>query len=203
MPRPKSFDHAAAIETAMQEIWRNGYQASSVNALSKELGITRSSYYNAFGSREGLLREVLDHYLSQSPDRVLHGEPPASPVLTLLTDTFREICTVRARDPGHRGCLAVNCIAELADRNTELGAFLVSAVSTSAARFTQLLDIAVDRGELPAGTDTHAQGLALQNLLMGINIFAKALHDEAELWMVAKTTLEGLGLYKEHPNAQL
>jgi len=30
-----------------------------------------------------------------------------------------------------------------------------------------------------------------------LNVFAKALRDEGELWLTAKTTLQGLGLYRE------
>ena len=71
----------------------------------------------------------------------------------------------------------------------------------SAARFEELLNMAVENGELPAETDTHAKALALQNLLAGVNVFAKALGDEDELWLMAKTTLEGLGLYREPADA--
>lgn len=203
MGRPTGFDRDAAIETAMQEIWRNGYEASSVKAVSERLGITRSSYYNAFGSRQALFKEALGHYFAQAPDRILHGDLPDMPVLVLLTWTFHEISTIRAADPDRKGCLAINCLTELAGTNEELGALLVTAVMASAARFEELLNIAVENGELPPGTDTHAKALALQNLLAGLSVFAKALNDEAELWLTVRTTLEGLGLYREDEHAVL
>lgn len=201
MGRPTGFDRDVAIETAMQEIWRNGFQASSVKAISDRLGITRSSYYNAFGSREALFAAVLEKYFSQSPDRILHGDLPDMPVLELLTRTFHEITAIRAGDPDKKGCLAINCLTELVGTNTDLGPLLTNAVMNSAARFEELLNIAVKNGELPSGIDTHAKALALQNLLAGVNVFAKALNDEAELWLTVKTTLEGLGLYREAGHA--
>jgi TetR/AcrR family transcriptional repressor of nem operon len=201
MGRPKGFDREEAIETAMQEIWRSGYEANTVKALSERLGITRSSYYNAFGSREALFKAALARYFSQSPDRILHGDLPDVPVLVLLTRTFREISRVRAGDPERKGCLAINSLAELVGTNQELGPLLVHALLTSAARLEELLNIAVENGELPPGTDTHAKALALQNLMIGLNVFAKALGDEDELWLMAKTTLDGLGLYREAEHA--
>ena len=203
MGRPSTFDRKAAIDKAMHEMWRKGYAASSVKAISEKLGITRSSYYNSFGSREELFKEVLAAYFEQSPDRIFYEELPGMPVLMLITRTFREICAIRAADPDKRGCLAVNCVSELAGHNDELTSLLGTAVKNSAARFEELLDIAVEKNELPQGTDTHGKALALQNLLVGLSVFAKVLHDDDELWLTVKTTLEGLGIYREVEHANV
>jgi TetR/AcrR family transcriptional repressor of nem operon len=199
--RPSSFDRDEAIRIAMQEIWRNGYAASSVKAVSEKLGINRSSYYNAFGSREKLFETVLSAYFEQSPDRVLHRELPDIPIKQLLTHTFREICAARACDPDGRGCLVVNCLAELAGTHESLGPVLADAVVRGANRFQELLEIAVRNGELAAETDTRAKALALQNLMVGINVFSKAVRSEEDLWVTVKTTLEALELYQETENA--
>lgn len=53
--------------------WRDGYQANSVKALSERLGITRSSFYNAFESREAMFMEAFERYLERSPDRAGGG----------------------------------------------------------------------------------------------------------------------------------
>ena len=201
MGRPTSFNRDEAIETVMQEMWRNGYEANTVKALSERLGITRSSYYNAFGSREALFKLALEKYFAQSPDRVLYGDVSDIPILELISQTFRDVARARAADPEKRGCLAINSVAELVGTHGELGPVLANAVMASAARFEELLNMAVENGELPAETDTHAKALALQNLLAGVNVFAKALGDEDELWLMAKTTLEGLGLYREPADA--
>jgi len=203
MGRPPSFNREKAIETAMQEIWRGGYGASSVKAISEKLGITRSSYYNSFGSREDLFKAALEAYFGQSPDAILHGELPDMPILELLTRTFREICAARAQDPEGRGCMAINSLTELSGSHDELGTFLKNAVMGSAARLEYLLSIAVENGELPADADVHAKALALQNLMVGINVFAKALRDEGELWLTVKTTLKGLGVYQGGDHASL
>jgi TetR/AcrR family transcriptional repressor of nem operon len=201
MARPSGFDREAAIEAAMQEMWRNGYEASSVKAVSEKLGITRSSYYNAFGTREDLFKEALAVYFAQSPDAVLHGGLPDMPILVLLTRTFRAICKARAEDPEARGCLAVNSLSELDTLHDELGVMIANAVLHSAARLEDLLKLAVSAGELAEQTDVHAMALALQNLLIGLNLFSKALRDEQELWLTASTTLKALGLYREDEHA--
>lgn len=197
MARPLQFDRDAAVEKVMQEIWRSGYEASSVKAISEKLGITRSSYYNTFGTRDDLFRASLAAYFAQSPDRVLYEGTPARSVRFLISDTFRKVCAARGRDPEARGCLAINSLCELAGGpHAQLGSILVAAVLASAARFETLLEFAVARGELAADTDVHGKALALQSLLIGINTLSKAVRSEEELWLAARTSLEGLGIYE-------
>jgi TetR/AcrR family transcriptional repressor of nem operon len=198
MARPSKFNRQEAVALAMNEIWREGYKASSVKALSEKLGITRSSFYNAFGNREALFGEVLALYFSQAPDRRLADAPPGMSVKQLLTDTFRAVCKARSKDREARGCLAINCVAELCATNDELGPMLEDAVLKSVARLETLLGRGIANGELDGGADTHALALSLQNLLIGLNVLCKVVRQEADLWLVARTTLDGLGLLKEN-----
>ena len=195
MARPTSFDREEAVETAMHAVWQNGFENTSVKQLAEMLGITRSSFYNAFGSREELFRTFIPKYASQSPDAVLREEVTGE-VLLLLTVLYREICKARAQDPQARGCLVVNSVAELCPSQEGLGPLLATLVQGSVDRIEELLDVAVENGELPATSNTHAIALALQNLTVGINVICKVVRSEDELWLLTKTTLEGLGLYR-------
>lgn len=198
MARPLGFDREKAVQTAMQEIWRSGYEANSVKAIAQKLGISRSSFYNTFGTREDLFREALLAYFEQSPDRRLHEDCSGASVKALLTATFREICRVRAADPEGRGCMAINCLCELkGGPHDRIGDLVASAVIGSQARLHELLDMAVERGELGKDTDTRAAALALQTLMVGINAMSKAVRSEADLWLSARATLRGLGLLDE------
>ncbi|PKP67878.1 MAG: hypothetical protein CVT83_07685 [Alphaproteobacteria bacterium HGW-Alphaproteobacteria-5] len=197
MARPSKFDRDEAVKAAMQEIWRSGYEVNSVKAISEKLGISRSSYYNAFGTREDLFRKVLAAYFATSPDRALRENPEGRSVRGLITSTFRKACAARAADPEGRGCLAVNSLCELAGgAHGELGEMLIGAILASAARFETLLGVAADQGEIDGRADLHGKALALQSLLMGINTLSKAVRDESDLWLAARTTLEALDLYE-------
>ncbi len=195
MSRPREFDQAEAIETAMNEIWKNGYEACSVKALSEKLGITRSSFYNAFGSREALFREALVRYFDQSPDKAFATARQGVRVRALLTRTFREVCHARASDPAGRGCMAINSAAELCNVHEELGGLMAEAILNSLGCLEKLLRWGVKQGEIDRDADTHALALALQNLLIGLNLMCKVVRSEDELWLAAETTLKGLDLF--------
>lgn len=196
MGRPRQFDREAAVEVVMNEIWRKGFEANSTKALAELLGITRSSFYNAFGSREAVFKEALDLYFSRSPDRVLAEIGNEANVLKVLTALFKEVCRVRAADGEARGCMAVNCMTELVGADESLGPLLRDAVLHSLDRLEHLLRHAASTGEIKDTGDLRDKALALQNLLIGLNLMSKVVRSEDDLWAAAKVTLRGLGLYR-------
>lgn len=193
MARPMKFDREEAIRSATEAIRSDGYEHSSVKALSERLGISRSSFYNAFGTREALFAEVIDRYAPTAPDAPLYGAANG-PILPLIERVVRAICRVRTEDAGGKGCIIVNSIAELCPAPEGPGLLLADLAACSTRRLEELLTMARDADEIAADANIHALALALQNLMIGLNVISKVVHSEAELWLLAETTLKGLGL---------
>jgi TetR/AcrR family transcriptional regulator, transcriptional repressor for nem operon len=198
MGRPVKFDRTAAIDKVMHLIWRDGYLANSVKSLSEALGITRSSFYNAFGSREALFREALDHYANQSPDRALMAAEHGVPVRALLTCTFRAAVRARIADKEARGCLFINAIAELSNVDEALSGDLENMAKVARQQISEILTWGVQSGELAAQMNVPAMAMALQGQLFGLNIMSKLERDEDLLWQSAVSGLKGLGLYDKN-----
>ncbi|EJK88419.1 transcriptional regulator [Rhizobium sp. AP16] len=202
MARPMKFDREGAIEVAMEAIRTDGYEQASVKALSERLGITRSSFYNTFGSRENLFAEIIERYALSAPDAPLYSVVDG-PVLPLLESVLRAICRIRTRDPKGRGCIIVNSICELCPSAEDPAPMLIELATGSSKRLEELLTLARDRGEIGSEANVHALALALQNLMIGLNVLSKVIRSEEELWLLTETTLRGLGLYSgphgDHP----
>jgi TetR/AcrR family transcriptional repressor of nem operon len=203
LARPAKFNRDQAVAFAMNAFWKDGYEANSVKALSEKLGITRSSFYNAFGSRERLFEAALALYSAESPDRAFKTAAPDLSVKQVFTDTFRLACKVRAADPEARGCMAVNGVAELCGTHPDLGPKLEAAMLGNITRIETILSWGVARGELAKNTDVHALALSVKTLLVGLNLICKLVPDEGELWLMCRTTLRGLGLLAEGKDAAL
>jgi AcrR family transcriptional regulator len=60
--RQPTFSRDAALEIALNLFWRHGYEGVSIAALTQSIGIAAPSLYHAFGSKEGLYREVIRRY---------------------------------------------------------------------------------------------------------------------------------------------
>lgn len=196
MGRPSKINKDQAVEQVMNNIWNDGYDASSVKSLSENLGITRSSFYNAFGTRDNLFEQALHLYVQQSPDYAFLSANKTTPILPLLTQVFKNICKVRAADQETRGCMIINTIIELCPSDNPTAKLVTAALLGSVDKVSELLQWAKNSGELPEDTDVETLALSVQNAIIGLNVMCKIVTEEEKLWKTAQHTLKALNLYK-------
>lgn len=193
MARPAKFDRDEVVAAALDLVWRDGVERSSVKHLAEQLDMTRSSFYNAFGSREDFIRELIREYGKHSPDRPLY-EAMEGDVVPVIERVIRQICHDRGNDPERRGCLVVNLVCDRVPTDDPLGAEAGFRIDGSIERLVELVEMAKANGEIPADKDSRDLALSLQTLMLGLNVLAKTGKSEAELWHAARLTLAGLGI---------
>ncbi|OIQ75818.1 HTH-type transcriptional repressor ComR [mine drainage metagenome] len=109
MSRPRSFDHGAVVDAAMQAFWAGGLVATSVDDLVQASGLARSSLYGSFGNRDGVVRAAVERYVDVQIAAITrlftrHG----------FADALRRLLVDAAVDNfDGRGCLLVNAVNEL------------------------------------------------------------------------------------------
>ncbi|MCV0425140.1 MAG: TetR/AcrR family transcriptional regulator [Roseibium sp.] len=113
--RPRNFDEAAVLEIAIRVFWQNGYEATSLDDLTKAMGLSRSSFYSAFGCKQTLFLRALEHY-SRNGIRNLKN------VADTADGNAVEAMMQALSDPqgGTQGCMLVNCITELAPHDEKV-----------------------------------------------------------------------------------
>lgn len=113
--RPRAYDERAALDAALQVFWTKGFEATTLDELTAAMGLSRSSFYAGFGSKEQVLLAALTAYSDAGLAALaeLAGKPEGEAVPAMLS---------ALADPqgGPRGCMLVNCIAELAPHNEEV-----------------------------------------------------------------------------------
>jgi AcrR family transcriptional regulator len=115
---PRTFDRKEAIDTAMRLFWRHGYEGVSLNDLVSAIGIAPPSLYAAFGSKAGLYREALDHYLGL-PGAL--SDLPATVSLTETIDALLRKAVDAVLDPdGEKGCMVSSGMLQSASAHAEL-----------------------------------------------------------------------------------
>ena len=65
MARPVEFERDTVLTNAMEQFWREGYEASSVQKLLDATDINRGTLYNSFGDKETFFKSCLDKYNQQ------------------------------------------------------------------------------------------------------------------------------------------
>jgi len=109
----------------MALFWQQGYGNTSLKNLEQALGLTAPSIYHAFGSKEGLFLQVMDHYLAQVVDQriaqflVREGqesqEDRESDPLDNIRCFFISVIEKPAPGQARLGCLLTNSATELGE----------------------------------------------------------------------------------------
>lgn len=104
--RPAEFDRAAVLERLVWLFWTNGYESTSLSDIVATSGLSKSSLYNAFGSKDELFHEVLARYVETDADAfaawIAGGDS-----LERLHSVVDEHAARLVRSDRPRGCLAM------------------------------------------------------------------------------------------------
>ena len=133
--RPRNFDEAQSLERALEVFWNNGYEATSLDDLTAAMGISRSSFYATFGSKQALLMRALTHYSKAGLKRLreVASQPSGDRLANLLT------ALASPDGEGRRGCLMVNCMTELVQHDQEVEKLSRRHLDEVARIFAELL----------------------------------------------------------------
>ena len=96
MARPREFNESDVLGAAIVTFGTHGFNALSVDAVLKELGLNRSSFYKIFGSKHGLFRMALE-MVCQSAEEGIVDYDAKNLVLVALTELAPTSKDVRAR----------------------------------------------------------------------------------------------------------
>jgi TetR/AcrR family transcriptional repressor of nem operon len=119
MSRPIEFDRDRAVQQAVMLFWQKGYQAASLAELLKAMGLSRSSFYAAFGDKHGLFIECLDVFAFRT-QAILRRARDRKPPMTALRNYFERSFGKFSEPDMHFGCMLVNTVIELAAIDQDL-----------------------------------------------------------------------------------
>ena len=138
----------AILSAVLAELNVNGYAALSVEAVASRAGVNKTTIYRRWPTLDELLVDAL---MTWSQDAI-PGQDTGS-IETDLLELGRELAGQLNGGIG-RQIVAVVLTAGL--RSPQLGEATRRYFDQQAARATPIVTSAIDRGELPANTDTNA-----------------------------------------------
>ncbi|XTZ40576.1 TetR/AcrR family transcriptional regulator [Salmonella enterica] len=156
----------------MKLFWQKGYTATSMNDLYEAMGIKSPSLYAAFGSKEDLYDEVLQHY-EQCVAPMIWGQDQAdiSPKMAIAQWLERSAETLTRCDLPH-GCM-VTLSAVASEGNDRLGNRVRQLRARGYILLKTRLQQALEQGELPADTDIDALASLYVSIQQGMSIQAR------------------------------
>ena len=131
MARPVEFDENKVLTNAMEQFWREGYEASSVRKLLNCTGINRGTLYNSFGDKDTFFRSCVDQYNTlvqkQIEDSLRNSKLNC---WNAINAYFEE--TILNVSSKHRsmGCMLVNSLCESVNQNRALRKVVKDSLAT-------------------------------------------------------------------------
>ena len=189
MGRPMQFDAEVAVETAMGVFWRNGYAATTPQALTTELGIGKGSLYNTFGSKRNLFALSMARYSGWRMAFLSENFSRIAPVRLQLREAVEVLTGYGDHD---RGCLLVNAAAELGSADQAVAEVAGSLFAGIEDAFREAIQRGQRDGELNATRDPAAEACALLAMVIGTSLLLKARTHHDRVLRTIDATIEGL-----------
>ena len=187
--RPREFDVDDALDVAVRMFWERGYEGASLADLTGAMGITKPSFYAAFGSKEQLFRRALDRYTEGPASYAVRAlqQPTARQVVAAFLDG-----AVRATTPpeGPAGCLGVQGALASSSAGQTAHDVLAGWRNDAGERLAGRFRRAVEEGDLPPGADPESLARYVMTVGFGIAVQAASGVSRDGLQRIADVALE-------------
>ena len=171
--RPPKYSKDDALDSAMRVFWRNSYEGTSLDDLSKATGMNRPSLYNAFGDKERLFWSAVEWYLTHEGSLTQHWLEKDEPVAETFGKLLKGYIKLFSQPDSGRGCMvvlgAINCRPEHQHLSDKLSALR----RNTHAQATAFLQRAAARGELKPEAQPEALAEFFMAIFNGLSIQAR------------------------------
>lgn len=171
--RTKEFEIDEIADAAMHVFWRHGYAATSVQDLVEGTGLSRSSLYSTFESKQGLYQKALQRYellTTLNNVKLLSGTgSPKELIRQLLINVVED----ELNDAEHKGCLVANACLELSGHDEDVAQFVVNNLQKLQHALENLLIKAQQSGEIASTQNPRALASFFLNTMQGLRVLGK------------------------------
>jgi AcrR family transcriptional regulator len=173
MARPREFDEDEVLQAALRVFWEKGYESASLGDLLEAMGLTKSSLYKAFGSKEALFWRVVERYnrdfLGFRLDAL--AEPTPRRIAERLLYGMTELHSGE-RTPN--GCLELNAALACSTVTEPIRQELVRNRERFRVQLRDRFEETVATAPLPPGMTSDDAASLIISLIQGLAVQAKA-----------------------------
>ena len=177
MARKIEFEQAKIIEKAQDIYWMNGYEATSVQDLVDNLGISRSSLYNTFVDKHSLYIAALTLYQQRAIQQLQSAVDAFDYSKQTIETIFQSALDNALADDFYKGCFLANSMVEMAKHDADVVQLVTEYRLEVEAVFYQSLVTAQASSEQPDWPEPRAVARHLYSTLIGLDTLAKTKPD--------------------------
>ena len=193
MARPVEFDEDKVLTNAMEQFWKEGYEASSVRKLLDCTGINRGTLYNSFGDKDTFFRACVEYYntiVQKQIESSLKDENLSC--WNAIEAYFEETISNVSQKQRAMGCMLVNSLCESVNQNRVLRKLVRDSLMLIRKEFLVRLSEAKANKKLKKGLGIDFAADVLMNTLYGLRVNSRSGRDTKQLKMLVKHSIDSL-----------
>ena len=171
--RPKGFIPDEALDRAVEMFWEHGYEGVDVDRIARAVNVTKPALYRAFGDKSTLLLRAVERY------GITYGAPimaafQAEADIHKAVTAFCEATVNTATGNARCGCMMAAAALGQSERVTEIRSCVAKALTAFADIFAKRFEKEMKAGRLTRTPSAKVRGRALVDLMVGMQLRAKA-----------------------------
>ncbi len=178
MSRTKSYSENTVLENAMHVFWENGYEATSVRLLEKEMGINQFSIYASFKNKKTLFIRSLKQYKEYVKIHVFKNLLQENAGLTDLEFFLYQAAESDITHKKKIGCFVVNTTAELGNSDEEITQELQQYYQFIFNMLKNVLTNAIRKKEIPLSTNVEQQANFFIGVMQSVSVASKTINKQ-------------------------
>ena len=193
MARPVEFEYDKVLNSAMEQFWKEGYEASSVQKLLDCTGINRGTLYNSFGDKDTFFKTCVQHYNKGIEENINASLKNKDLGAWEAISKYFEL-SVTGTSNKHRalGCLLVNSLCESINYDRDMKKLVKSSLATIRKGLLSRLNEAKKKGKIAKGVTPEFAADVLMNTLHGVRVNARDGKNAKQLGDLIKFTVDSL-----------
>jgi AcrR family transcriptional regulator len=188
MARPREFDEDEVLHAALRLFWENGYEGTSMDELMRVMGLTKSSLYHVFGSKEGLFWRVVERYQRDFLDfrHAALAEPTPRRIAERLLEGITDLHSGKVNPVG---CLELNTALAGSKDAESIRQELTQGRELFRQKLRDRFKVTSATAPLPPGMTSDDAASLIISLIQGLAVQAKGGASQETARRVARAAL--------------
>jgi len=192
MPRVEEFNKDQVLRKAMCLFWEKGYKGTSMQELVDATGLNRSSIYNSFGSKEELYARTLTLYQREGGGIFQKALLKANNPLEAIRIIFESFLPEIIGDEKGKGCFAMNCKAEMGNKDENIQKWLLSQQEYTLSMFEDLIKEGQEQGLINTEETSTGYAYFIFNAFQGYRMTGILIRDPKVLQNIIDNSIKVL-----------
>jgi len=192
MPKEILFDEEEVLRLSTELFWTRGYNATSMDELTRATGLSRSSIYNSFGGKHELFMRCLRYYLDDQQRQLHELAGKVKSVVPRITAAFEYAVEEILADRMRKGCMMVNTTTEMVNQDKDIAAVAADNMERMEGIFSDWIKEGQAAGEIDTAFKPQALARHLFNTYSGLKVSGKTRPDRKTLEDIVAVALSVL-----------